>query len=272
MSYTNIELIKKHINLTYEPTGKRNDYAVIFESTEWISLPGHSIVPGSVSVKVMAGYAPVMESAIFISDEIILAHKPLVSNSAAIAADSSLGIIYTENIDYSIDVSKGIIRRLPEGNITAGSEVIVWYYYYSLFEEGTDYAVNYTEGLIRRLANGEMLSRQTVNVDYELSSNQVGDDVIAAVVSEANAIIEREIDLRKVFGADPALQTAATYLAMSILCRILGANESQSGAKGGSGSRSEGWLSLSESYRLDYERQIKPFRPQVARMSGPTLT
>ncbi len=272
MSYTNIELVKKHISLSSEPIGRRNDYAVIFGSTEWVSLPGHAIVPGSVSVKVLAGFAPVMENAIFISDEITLAHKPLVNNSAAVAADSSLGIIYSENIDYSIDASGGIMRRLSEGNIAVGSTVIVWYYYYSLFEEGSDYAVNYAEGLIRRLANGQIQSGQTVLVDYELSSYQLGDDVIAAVVSEANAIIEKEIDLKQVFGADPALQTAATYLAMSILCRILGANESQSGAKSGSGSKSEGWLLLSESYRFDYERQIKPFRPQMARMSGPTLS
>ncbi len=272
MSYTNIELIKKHISLNCEATGRRDDYPVIFEGTEWISLPCHAIVPGSVRVKVAAGYFPVMETITFLADEIALAHKPLINNSAAVASDTSLCSIYLENQDYMIDNANGIIRRFPDGSIQAGGTVIVWYYYYSLYEEGADYAVNYAEGSIRRLANGKIQQGQTILVDYELSSYQLGDDIIAGVASEANSIIEKEIDPQKQFGADSTLQTSATYLAMSILCRILGANNTKSGAVGYSGIKSDGWLSLSASYRLDFEKLIKPYRPQSARLSGPTLS
>jgi len=272
MSYTNIDLIRKHINLTSEPTGRRNSYPVVFDNSGWVSLPGHSIVTNSIKVKVVGCVVPVMETITFFSDEFSLQHKLLVDNSAALALDTSLGTIFSENLDFSIDAANGIIRRLSDGSISPGATVVIWYYYYSPYEEGADYAVNYSDGMIRRLANGRIQTGQTVFIDYELSSYQLGEEVMAAAVAEANAIVEREIDPKKIFGADASLQSAATYLAMSILCRIMGTNNLGSSAKSASAARPEGWLSLAENYRQDYVRLIKQFRPPTARASGPTLS
>jgi hypothetical protein len=272
MSYTSADAIKKHINLNPAATGKRCDYAVTFAGAEWISLPGYSVMPGSVRIKALKECGPTMEMAVFIGDQISLAHKPLIVGSATVASDTSLGIVYRENRDYMVNHADGEIIRLPDGDIASGAGIVAWYFYWSQFVEGVDFSVNYSSGAVRRLAAGGIGAGQTVMVDYELSAFQPGDEAIEAAVAEADAILEKDIDPGKSRGADAALQTAATYLAMSILCRILAANERVSGSNNSSSGRSTEWLNLVDSYRADYERLIKIFRPMAARPSGPAIS
>ncbi len=269
MSYTNSDLVKKHIDLGGTSSGLRQDYPAAFTGLDWVQLPGGSIIDGSVAVKAVKNTAPTLESVTLGDTEVGLTHQKIVPYSATVASDSSLGIVYAENADYALDSARGRIIRLPDSTIPDGETVAVWYYFYSPYVEGTDYSVNYSEGLIRRLSDGAILPGQTVLIDYELCSGRLGDEIIAAAADEANAVMEKAVDAAVAFGADLTLQTAATYLAVSLVCRIAAANELKTSAAGGQATRSSAWLALAESYRRDFEELVKNFRPPAARMNRP---
>jgi len=269
MPYTNPELVKKHIRLEQTVSGFRRDYPVTFADQEWVKLPGQGIVEDSVIVKAIHGHAPVFEEPIMIDGLILLANGHLVPNSVTIASDSSLGEIYKENIDYSVDCTNGTILPLSSGTIPTGSRLAVWYYYYSVYTRGSDYSVNYLDGTIKRTADSDIQPNQTVLIDYQLSGNQLNDDIIAEVVSEANAVVEKQVDPGREFGADMTLQAAATYMAVSLLCRIAAADDLKFNPYGRQTAPS--WLSLADSYRHDCETLLKTFRPGAARLSRPTF-
>jgi hypothetical protein len=270
MSYTNLETVRKHINFDEIPGGEKDDYPVTFVDLEWINLPGRGIVDNSVAVKAIKNYAPISE-VITLGDGIVsLSSSRLVANSLTVASDSSLGTIYKENIDFSVDNTVGTISRLADGEIVSGSVVVVWYYYYSIYAEGVDYGINCQSGMIRRLPGGNIHPRQTVLVDYELTYNQLNDEDISEAVDEANAIVEKRIDPGRKFGADLTLQTAATCLAVSLVCRMAAISQLRSGDNGKQ--TASAWLGLAGSYRDDYKNLLKTFRPQTGGLTGPRHT
>ncbi len=270
MSYTNLETVRKHINLDEVPGGEKNDFPVTFTDLEWVNLPGRGIFENSVVVKAIKNYAPISEVVTLGDGVVSLSNSRLVANSMTAASDSSLGIIYKENIDFSVDNGRGTISRLIDGEIASGSIVVVWYYYYSTYTEGVDYSVNYQSGMIRRLPGGNIQPDQMVLVDYELTCNQLNDEYISEAVYEANAIVEKLIDPQKRFGADLTLQTAATCLAVSLVCRMAAISDLRFGDEGRQ--TAGAWLSLAESYRDDYRNLLKAFRPQASGLTGPKHT
>ncbi len=267
MSYTNTELVRKHVSFDETTGGVRREYPVIFADQEWVDIPGRNLAENSVIVKAVRDYAPVFEEITTVQGILMLSNECLLRGSVTVASDSSLGIIFRENIDYSVECSGGIIRLIEGGSIPADSRVAVWYYYYSRYNEGSDYSVDYDKGMIRRLTNSDIQPGQTVLIDYDLLSASVDDDLIAGAVSEANAIIEKQIDPDGQYGADIALQTAATYLAVSILCRMAAAGGLLAGSTGYH--NASAWLELGENYRRDYENLLKSFRVRSSRLSGP---
>ena len=270
MSYTNLETVRKHINLDEIPGGLKSDVPVIFTDREDSPIPGRGIVENSVIVKAIKNYAPYSEEITPGDGVVSLSNNRLVLNSVTIATDKSLGAIYTENIDFSIDCTNGTVSRLSGGSIESGQTVVVWYYFYSVYTEGVDYSVNNQSGMVRRLPGGDIQIGQTVLLDYELSLNQLNDEFISEAVQEANAIVERQVDPNKKFGADLTLQTAATCLAVSLVCRMAAISDLRFGAS--SRQTALAWISLAESYRDDYKNLLKVFRPQAAGLSGPTHT
>ncbi|UCD94065.1 MAG: hypothetical protein JSU69_09885 [Candidatus Zixiibacteriota bacterium] len=267
MSYTNIDLVKKHISLDDVGGGLRRDYPVIFVEQEWIGLPGRGLVESSLRVKAIRDYSPVFEEIVLTDGIVSLTNNYLVPDSMTVASDSSLGAIYKENTDYSVDCDNGTVKRLDGSDIESGSTVSVWYYYYSLYEEDTDYGVDYREGMVRRLPGSTIEANQTVLIDYRLSGSQLNDPILSEAVLEANAIVERQVDPHRQFGADPILQTAATFLAVSLVCRMMAACDLKYNLLGRQ--TAAAWLSLAESYRDDYTGLLKDFRPKAARLSGP---
>jgi hypothetical protein len=270
MSYTNLETVRRHINLDEIPGGVKSDFPITFTDLEWVNLPGRGIVSNSVIVKAIKNYAPVSEVVTLGDGVVSLSNSRLMPNSITTASDSSLGTIYKENIDFSIDNAQGTIIRLTDGNIESGNVVNVWYYYYSVYSEGIDYSVNYQSGMVRRLPGGSIQANQMVLVDYELSGNQLNDEYVSEAVQEANAIVEKLIDPQQQFGADLTLQTAATCLAVSLVCRMAAISDLRFGDQGRQ--TASAWLSLAESYRDDYRNLLKAFRPQVTGLSSPTHT
>lgn len=268
MSYTNVDLIKNHINFEDIPAGWKRNYSIVFAGTDWVVLPGFKVVSGSVTVKTIKNYNPETETIVLGSSAVSLAKSKLADGSVTVASDSSIGTIFKENVDYYIDYDNGVITRLNDGAIPDTTSLTVWYYYYDIYSEDTDYQVDYQNGKVKRNGNGDINDSQTVLVDYELSTGQVGNEALAEAVTEANAIIEKQVDPDGSFGADLTLQTAATYLAVSLVCRIAAINELKFNQLGRQNASS--WLALSESYRDDYKKLLEIFRPETARLNKPT--
>ena len=268
MSYTNIDLVRRHISFDESGTGLRRDQPVIFADQEWVNLPGRNLIKNSVVVKAVRNYSPVFEEAMIVNGTITLSNSRLLHDSVTAASDSSLGTIFRENIDYSVDIEKGVIKSIEVGALPANGKVAVWYYHYSIYIEGHDYSLDYTAGMIRRLTAGDIQPGQTVLVDYELSVSRIDDELINQAVSEANALIEKQVDPHRQFGADGALQAAATFLAVSLVCRMAAAGDLISTANGHQSAAA--WLKIAESYRGDYEDYLKSFRSQIGRLSRPT--
>jgi len=270
MSYTNKESVEKYIGTGAFPGGFKRDYPVVFSGLDEIILPGHGIVEGTVVVKALANAAPAYEEIVLENQAKTLEHELLVPNSVTVASDSSLGTIYSENIDYSVDYTNGKVTRIDDGNILSGDTVSVWYFYYSKYVEGVDFVVNHQTGTVRFLSGGAIQSGQTVLIDYQLNQSLINENAINEIVNQANAIVENEIDKDRTFGADPVLQAAATCLAVSLLCRIEGAGSLRYNSTGSNDAKS--WLSLADSYRADYENIIKKYRPGAARLNRPTYS
>lgn len=142
MSYTNIELVRKYITFGDLPGGLQKNYPITFTGLEDISLPGHGIIKDSVVVKAIGSAEPTYEAVTLSESPISLANTQLVPNSIAVASDSSLGIIYTENTDFAIDYTNGKITRIDGGAIGGGSKTALWYQYYTQYNEDSDYSID----------------------------------------------------------------------------------------------------------------------------------
>lgn len=267
MSYTNIELVRKYVTFGNLPGGLQTNYPVTFTGLEDVQLPGHSIKKDTVVVKALGSAEPTYEEVTLGDSTISLANTQLVPNSVTVASDNSLGKIYTENADFSVDYTNGKIDRIDNGAISSGSKTALWYHYYIQYNEDVDFKVGYQTGIITLLAGSAIQIGQMILVDYQLLQSFLNDELIMEAVNQANAIVEGTIDPERAFGADLVLQTAATYLAISLLCRIEAAGCLKYGGNGDRETR--WWLSLGESYRADFEKLIKKFHPGASRLNHP---
>jgi hypothetical protein len=270
MSYTNPDLVKSHIRLGDMEISSNRDYPLILTGTEWADLPGEAIKEAGVVVKAAICVEPYYERIILADVPIVLAGGPAVPQSVAVASDSSLGRIYEENVDYMIDLSGCTILRLTDGAIAPGSALSIWYFPYQTYTENQDYQVDYLNGRLRRLSGSAINSGQRVLVDYDLSPSAREDSIIAAAVSHANGMVEAQVDPAGKFGASPILQSAATFLAVSLVCRMAAAIDLGSGFT--TRQNAPAWLSLAESYRRDFNELIKNFHPDSGRPKPPVLT
>ena len=247
MSYTNKELVYFHINFDNQTAGKYKNLAIVMTGSDWIDLPGCNLSADSVAVKAVKVNAPSSEIIVPGDSAISLARSDLLACSVVVASDSSLGTIYIENVEYSIDYANGTISIISGGNIIPGTSLIVWYQHYSRYNEEVDYRIDYQSGKIKRLASGAIADNQTIYIDFHMNASQVGEEAIIEAVAEANSVIESMVDPEGRFGADLTLQTSATYLAVSIACRMLAIDEMKT--NGANSTRSNSWLAVSESYR-----------------------
>ena len=71
MSYTNIDLVKFHVNVDGRPAGYKRNYSLVLSGSGWIDLSGSAIVDNSVTVKTIKNKAPEFY-------EISLADSPVI--------------------------------------------------------------------------------------------------------------------------------------------------------------------------------------------------
>jgi hypothetical protein len=221
MSFTNIDLVKKHIlEHAFGTTDMENVPCHLSGETPF-QLPHINILSNSERVKGKELSIPIQENISFSSsEEVSLSHPELIPDTVVVAKDSSLGQIYVENLDYSIDYDNGKIISIPNGSIPQGSQVVIWYLFFRVYAKDTDYRIDYDNGQITRIASGEIEDGQRVLADYTVGFGLLGDEVIANAIVEANDRILKIIDPGYSSSTDQSLVTAETYLTVSILCNI----------------------------------------------------
>jgi hypothetical protein len=252
MSFTTKEIVKKHILDHHLGSTNVENEAVRLLGTEWLQLQKHIILEGSEKIKGKEQLEPNREDISFSSaDTQGLSHAELIQDTVVTASDSSLGIIFVENVDYHIDYDTGEITRLAGGSIPQGASVTIWYLYYRVYEKGIDYDLDYSRGRIRRISSGAIESNQMILADYMAEYGALDDDAIVNAISEANSRIIDFIDSVHHDSNDKLLVTAETYLAVSIICGIR-AMEAISPSKGKTESADAmSWTALADMYKKE---------------------
>lgn len=186
-----------------------------------LKLPDSNIQVGSEKVKGKEILSPVQENISFSSgDTIQLLHTELIQDTVVVTSDTSLGKVFVENIDYSIDYDNGKLTRISSGSILALSSVVIFYLYYRVYQKGVDYQLDYQKGELTRLTSGVIEDGQWVLLDYKVEYGFLNDETIAQAIAEADERVLKFIDPSYYESEDQGLVTAETYLSVSILCDI----------------------------------------------------
>ncbi|MCK4385954.1 MAG: hypothetical protein KAW52_06790 [candidate division Zixibacteria bacterium] len=270
MSFTNIDLVKKHIREHQLGATNIENVSCHLLGQSPFQLPHISILPNSEKVKGKEQNVPTQESISFSSsDTASLAHQELIPDTVVVAKDSSLGEIYVENIDYSIDYDNGRVTRIEDGSIPEGTEVVIWYLWFRIYTKDADYNIDYTKGQLTRIGTGVIEDGQWVLADYTVEFGLLNDEVIKNALVEANDKILKVIDPSYSNSTDQSLVTAETYLAVSILCNIK-ALEVMTQNPGSTGkSLSLAWSNMSSIYWERAFDLLKKFRKDPGSLCSP---
>lgn len=267
MSLTNVSSIRSHLFRIKTGDESHRNVAMRLSSESLTQLPHTRLVSGTEQVKAIEQAEPVSEQVSLTDAPVLLAHKEVSAGSVVCAADSSLSRVYREHIDYSIDYPAGSIQRIDGGEISSGTTVHLWYVYFHIYRRNIDYTVDYERGQVRRLLSGDIEDGQELFIDYQTGGIDFSDDEIEQCISEAESEITLAIDDRFSESLDPALQTAATCLALSYLARnTAGAVHSSLPV---SGRASSYWLDIAASYRETALRLLTWYRPAAPSLHSP---
>lgn len=155
------------------------DVPLRLSGSESLPLLHGNLKSGTVRVKGLKKGTPNYESITLVDQRVApLKCSNVVPDSVVVASNSSLGTIYTEEVDYHVAPQRGALYRIATGKIPDGKELAVWYYPYRLYVEGVDFSVDYKKGVVRRIPSGAIEDGQTVYVDYvalEQVSKPVGE-------------------------------------------------------------------------------------------------
>jgi hypothetical protein len=274
MAFTNIDLVKKHI-LEHElgAVNKENIACRLMVEAPF-QLPHVLILTNSEKVKAKEQNTPTQETISFVSsDTVQLTQEELIPDTVVVANDSSLGEIYQENVDYSVDYDEGRITRIPSGSIPQTSSLVIWYLYFRIYTKDSDYQIDYTKGRIKRISSGEIEDGQWVLVDYTVEFALLSDEVMENSIKEANDQILQYIDSTHANSTDQALVTAETYLSVSILCNIKAMEAMTQNIGAGTGwqahSVSLAWSKMSGIYRDQAYELLMKFRKDPGGLCSP---
>ncbi len=269
MGLTSTAQVRQHLNRVNAGDGEVRNWPVRLISDGYIYLPHSQMKAESETVKAIENDVPVVEIITLESSSVSFSQSALVSGSVVCSANSSLSQIFQENADFSVDYFQGTITRIEGGAIVSGSSVTVWYQYYRVYQRGIDYQIDYDRGRVKRLAGGAIEDNQEVLIDYGLGGTHFPDEEIEQAIVEAESEIALLIHPQYRESADPALQTAATALTLSILFRDAAGMTNSGTARPDQLSRS--WMELSESYRNTARRLLVWFGRQAPQLKAPRL-
>lgn len=270
MPLTNIEIIRQHLSSAGVGRETFRDVALQLSGAAPVAIGYSNLKSGSVLVKGKEIGTPRFESVTLESDPVALAQSQLIPDSVVVASDTSLGRIYTENIDYTIDYPAGRISRVAAGAIESGATVAVWYYRYQIYTESTDYAISLTQGTIRRIAGGAIEDGQVVYLDYQTLAGFFSDAQVAQAIGEADDRLRLIVSQETVSETNQTLIVAETYIAVALLCRMK-AVSSLEPDQTGSNSRAADWLQLADRYERDGLALASRFAQTRPSLSSPAI-
>lgn len=267
MSYTTTEQVRRHVLDSAPVTDSTIEQPFTLGATEWTSFHRGPVKSDSVRVAARRSDPPTRISAAFTGDLLSLPAVGICRDSVMVASDSSLGIEFIENVDYTVDYVSAAIVRKAGGAIAAGQSVSVWYRPRFEYAIDSDYQLDSEGSRLKRLTSGTIGDGETVLVSYEPQQSSFPDDVIAQATDEANQFISAAIDPAKEFGADAHLALTATYHAVALICRIAATRDLIGGA--GSNTLASAWLKLAETHQQLSRELIDSFRPPATRPNQP---
>ena len=267
MSFTNSKLVKSYLTDSFPRQEKISDQPVQLNSTEFISFFSGAVDSPSFRVKSKQSNKPIRISLLLNSNTENINSLPLVPDSVVVASDSSLGIIFTENIDYIIDYGQGNIILKSGGAISVGTTVTIWYQAYVTYTLTVDYLLNSDRGDIKRVPSGAIADSEIIQIDYTPVSSAYNDVIIDNAVLMANSLIDKEIDSAQDFGADPVLQAAATFRALEIICQTSAVR--QLAQQKGQEKSSSGWVRLAEMFSKRSSELLDKFHPPFDNLKSP---
>ena len=272
MPFTTRDIVRKHILEHHLGSSSIENEPVQLTGNDWIGLQRRMVLKDSERVKGKERLQPTEEAVDFTSsDTFDLSHSELIPDTVVLAADSSLGTIYVENVDYSIDYDSGTLSRIDSGSIAQGLSAVIWYLYFRVYQRGVDYDFDYPKGEIRRRSSGAIESGQRVLIDYTSEAGGLDDDAVENAITEANEQVISYIDSSYKNSADRSLVTAETYLAVSIICRIRAMEAvSPSGADKTKAAEAQSWAALSDMYRKDAYAILYRFAGAVGSLKPPS--
>lgn len=266
MSYTSVETVRHHLDLSFPIQSKVFDQQVVLTGDDFVTFFGGTVEAGSVVMKSVRDIAPMRSTIVFTSEMAVITGSPIVPGSVLIASDSSMGTVYVEGKDYVVDYAGGCARLKDGGDIEIGQTTIVWFQQYHVYSSGSDYVLDSSNGALRRSVSGDIGDGETVFLDYTPTFASFKEELLANAVAEANSLVERAVDPQRQFGADAALEGAATYRALEIICRASAARE-LSKLKG-SDKAAMAWMKLGDCFGLRSEELLSSFRPPY---NGPAI-
>jgi hypothetical protein len=261
MPYTEKEQVKKHVLDYRVGQAEITGLSIVLAGTDIVQLPHAALVESSVVVKARESSTPAADDITATDEWIALAHGDVFAGSVVVADHTSLGTIYIENIDYTIDAAGGRFRRITGGAISAGQPVVVWYFFYRRYQAGVDYALNAAAGQLQRLGGGDIEDGQSVLVDYVAGFGTITDEAIEQAIAEADQAILQLIAAEYRNSTDPGLVAAETHWAVANLCRMRAAVELSGPTlkTTAAASAARAWLDLAEQYALSAQGLLTPF-------------
>jgi hypothetical protein len=266
MSYTTAELVKKQAVAPRSALEQQSTQEVTLSGSAPVSITSNAIVSGTLQALAVTQLAPASEAITFSSATITLPSKPLSPGSVTVADTESLGTIHLEGTDYVVDYQAGTVSRITGGAIGAGDRAHVWYFPFHVFVEGADYQVDHSAGTVRHVAGGQIPDGARILISFSYTVHGIDDKTYSEAANEANQMVSAAVDPSGEFGADLNLQTAATFLASAIICRIAATAALAGGARGSDASL---WLDLSASFQKDATRLLETFKPPRRSLEAP---
>jgi len=267
MPYTTVELVRHHLVSDSPVQDAIYDQPLIFAGDEPIRFYGAAISDEDLRVKSRRSTAPARES-ITINSTTTLASSNLVPGSVVVASDSSLGRRYVEGLDYVVDLVQGSLTVKDGGILEVGQAATIWYSPYFVYTRGVDFEVEVDWGQIRRLTFGSIAPGERVFLDYRPASLRFDDISLNHAVNLANGMVATEIGSESDFGADPALQAAATYVAMEIVCHSAASRQLSINPENDRSAST--WMKLGERFSSRAESLLRAFRQASTPPTQPT--
>jgi hypothetical protein len=267
MSFTTVDIVRKHILENRIAVGDIDSEPVKIDADSVGHLRYSPVNSGSDKIKAKEQLKPDYQEIVFDqTNQVNLLKSELIRDSVVVASNSSLGHIYQENIDYTMDYSNGIIIRIPDGDIPMANTISIWYVPYRVYTRGSDYTIDYEAGTIKRIAGGAIETGQWLYVDYASEYAFINDETITNAINEANEQVLNFIDSVYSASTDRSLVVAETYLAIAIVCRIKAMWAVSSGTKN---TASATWSALSDQYKKDAYLMLEKFIGSIGAFKSP---